>query len=404
MFVQGSASQPTPLLEGMAAGGVDAIEFIAAFIPGLNTFDLTAIGPQATATLFYPTPQHRAAIMHGRACYRSMHHSEIGPYLTSLDRVDALLVQVAPPDDQGRCSLGVSVDFVPLLADRVPIIIAEVNARMPRVPDAPWLPRSRLTYTVATDRPLPEFPDPSPDDATERLAKHAASLIEDGDCLQAGIGRVPSAVLRRLQDRRDLGIHTGLFGDAFADLVIAGAATGNRKTRDIGLTVAGLVAGSARTYALAAEGRIALRAPQHTHDVEVIGSIDRFVSINAALEVDLLGQVNAESADGRVVSGAGGFVDFVRGARRSRGGRSIVLVPAAARSATRSRIVAALTAGTAVTCARTDVDMVVTEYGIARLRHASIDERAQALIAVAAPAFRDRLTEEWRVLRRGHYG
>jgi len=413
IYVQAGPSQPTALLDAIAlAGGVDA-SFVSAAFPGVGTFDLLRLSNRRDAspsrtdarlTVFYPTPAQAAGLADGRIACVPLHHSEIGAYLRGTGRPDALLVQVAPPDTQGRCSLGIGADFVPLLADTPLTIVAEVNARLPPVPDAPWLAWSRLSFALETDRSLPVYPEPQADAAALAVARHAAGLVQDGDCLQAGIGGLPAALIGLLSDRRDLSIHSGIIGDGFARLIACDAVTGRHLPAGRPAAVAAYVAGTAPTYALAASGRIAIRPPDFTHDVAVIGDIDRFVSVNAALEIDLFGQVNAESLDGRAVSGAGGFVDFVRGARRSRGGRSIVLLPSTDRSGGRSRVVPALAPGTPVTCTRADVDIVVTDHGAVSLRHLGVDDRARRLIELAAPAFRDGLAQAWERLRGAMYG
>jgi 4-hydroxybutyrate CoA-transferase len=404
VFVQAGASQPTPLLEAIAhSEGVDQ-SFVTAAFPGVNEFDLPSLGTDSTATVFYPTRRLATGLAGGRIACVPLHQSGIGPYLAGTARPDALLVQVTPPDGQGRCSLGIGADFVPLLDDPAITIVAEVNTRMPRVPDAPWLDWSRLSYVLETDRPLPMHPEPDADEGTLAVARVAAGLIDDGACLQAGIGGLPAALVRLLTDRRDLSIHSGIVGDGLARLIGCGAVTGRYKPATHPAAVTAYVAGTGPTYALAAAGRIAVRPPGFTHDIGVIGGIDRFVSINAALEIDLFGQVNAESIDGRVVSGAGGFVDFVRGARRSRGGMSIVLLASTGQGGARSRIVAALPPGTPVTCSRADVDIVVTEHGVARLRHLDIDARALRLIELAAPQCREALGQAWTLMRRRLYG
>ncbi len=404
VYVQAGASEPTALLQAIAASGDADQSFVAAFFPGVNTFELASLGAKASATVFYPTRAQAPAMAAGRVACMPLHHSEIGPYLLGVGRPDALLVQVAPPDSDGRCSLGVGADFVPLLEGQVPVIVAEVNARMPRVPGTPWIAWSRLTAVMHTDRPLPEYPDPEPDEVARAIAAHAAGLVEDGACLQAGIGALPGALARELAGRRDLSIHSGIVGDGLAGLIAQGAVTGRYKPAGQPAALAAYIAGTQATYALAAAGRLASLPPTFTHDVGVIGGIERFVSINAALEVDLFGQVNAEGIDGRAVSGGGGFVDFARGARRSRGGVSMVLLPATGKSGTRSRIVAALGAGVPVTCARADVDVVVTEYGVARLRHLDEEGRARRLIEVAAPGLRRELGEAWEVVRGRRFG
>jgi len=223
-----------------------------------------------------------------------------------------------------------------------------------------------------------------------------ARLIEDGDTIQIGIGKVPAAVLASLRDRRDLGLHGGLVSDEVAELHASGVLTGARKSHERGVVVCTAALGSEAVYRWAGRCPDLRFAPvSHTHDVRVIAQIDRFVAINSVLSVDLSGQANAETVGGRQVSGTGGLLDFVRGARLSKGGRSILALPSTAGGRT-SRIVPRLGEGDVVGCPRADADIVVTEHGVAHLRDRSIEERADVLVAIADPAFRDELADQWR--------
>ncbi len=258
------------------------------------------------------------------------------------------------------------------------------------------IPYERLDYVVATGRPLLALPSGPLNDETRRIGLHVASLVADGDTIQIGIGKVPAAVLNALAGHRDLGVHGGLVADAVADLHEAGVITGARKSQDRGRIVATSAIGSERVYRWAGGCPDLDLAPvSYTHDVRVLAGLDNLVAINSVLAVDLSGQANAEMLDGRQVSGTGGLLDFVRGARLSAGGRSILALPATAAGGKASRIVARLGANDVVSCPRADADIVVTEHGIARLRDLPLDERARALIGIAAPEFREALAREW---------
>jgi 4-hydroxybutyrate CoA-transferase len=236
------------------------------------------------------------------------------------------------------------------------------------------------------------MPPPPQDAVADAIGAVVANEVRDGDCLQTGIGAIPAAILARLGDKNDLGMHGGLIDDGGMRLIRNGNLTGARKEIDRGAHVTGMALGSAALLAwLADASEVVFRGADHTHEVGVIGQLSNFVSVNSAVEVDLYGQVNAEMAGGRQISGTGGAVDFMRGARASRGGRSIVAMQATARGGTLSRIVPRVEL---VTALRTDVDLVVTEYGVARLRDAPLLQRAQALIGIAAPQFRDQLREQ----------
>ena len=397
VYLQAGLAQPTALLEALQAHGACTQRFVSAAFPGINEFALDTLGPQSRSTVFYATRTFARGLASGRIEQLPMHHSQIASYLERVACPDVLLIQTSPPDEQGECSLGGGADFVPLLTERAGLVIAEVNSHLPRASDGPHIPWSRLTHVCHTDRPLPEITDPPGDPVALQVAQRAAALIDDGDCIQAGIGTLPSVLLGLLGDRRRLGIHSGIAGDALARLIDSGTATGECKPAHHPRAVTAYLAGTGLTWRLAEQGRIAVRTPAFTHAPQVMGEIDHFVSLGAALEVDLFGQINAEHIDGRAISGTGGFVDFVRGARQSRGGRAIVMLPSTSRG--RSRICAALPAGTPVTCARTDVDIVVTEHGVAHLRHLSVAERARRLIDIADPAHRAALASEWERLR-----
>lgn len=400
VYVQAGAAQPTMLLEAIRDQGTADQHFVTAAFPGINEFALDSLGPATRSTVFYASRSLSKGVASGQVAHVPLHHSQIAPYLLEAARPQVLLVQVSAPDAQGRCSLGAGADFVPLLADRALLLVAQVNTQLPRVVDGPSLSWQQITHVCANDAPIPQFEDPTLDEASTRVARNAAELIEDGDCLQAGIGTLPSALLAQLGDRRELGVHSGIVGDATARLIDSGVITGARKPPHHPRAVTAYLAGTALTYGLAERGALAVRTPDFTHDASVMAQIDRFVSIGAALEVDLLGQVNAEHLGGRAISGSGGFVDFVRGARLSRGGRAIVMLQSTNRDRTQSRIRTALPPGTPVTCARTDVDIVVTEHGVASLRHLSVAQRARRLIEIADPAFRDELAREWEALQR----
>jgi 4-hydroxybutyrate CoA-transferase len=337
----------------------------------------------------------------GKVRFLPLHYSGIWDYLAGLD-IDVALIQVTPPDRSGRCSLGVSVHFVPAVLDRAKVVVAEVNAAMPRPARSYDFPYDRLDYVVETERPLVALATGDLPPEVHRIGAHVASLIEDGDTIQIGIGKVPAAVLAALRDRQGLGLHGGLVSDEVADLHETGVLTGARKSHDTGIVVCTAALGSSRVYEWAGRCRDLRFAPvSYTHDIRVLARIDRFVAINSVLAVDLSGQANAEMLGGRQVSGTGGLLDFVRGARLSRGGRSILALPSTAASGKTSRIVLRLGEADVVSCPRADADIVVTEHGVARLRDRSVDERAEALIAIADPAFRRDLADEWEALRRG---
>lgn len=303
---------------------------------------------------------------------------------------DVGLVQVSPPDSDGRCSLGIGVDYVADAVPHTPVLIAEINAQMPATIGSDPIPLDRFTATIGTDRPLPEDPSRDPDAVDRRIAACIAELVDDGDTVQLGVGSLGSAVLDALAGHRDLGFHTGMITDGLMRLVDRGVATGRRKELDTGLIVVGTALGSAQLYKRIPELPLRFLPTSYTHSPQVLSQLASLVSINFAVEVDLSGQVGAEVSGGVYVGAIGGQVDFTRAAALT-GKRSIIAVRSTFRG--RSTIKARLDGGV-VTTARADVDVVVTEHGAAHLRGCSIGERARRLVTVAAPNFRDELEKE----------
>jgi 4-hydroxybutyrate CoA-transferase len=304
---------------------------------------------------------------------------------------DVVLVHTAPPDRGGYLSLGVSVSYALPAARRAPLIIAQVNPRMPRTLGNAFLHRSQIDYWVEVDAPLVEYPPTRVGEVERRIAGHVAELIPDGATIQVGIGSIPQAVMEALGDKRDLGVHS-LLVEQMVPLVESGAITNARKRLHPGRMDVGEIMGTARLFAWSHENPLVNMEPSDVvHDPQVVGGLGDFVSVNSALEVDLLGQVNAESVDGQQVTGIGGQFDFVLGADRAAGGRSIIALPATAANGARSRIVGRLGGGARVTTPRFLSDYVVTEFGVARLKGKSDTGRARELIRIAHPAWRDSL-------------
>lgn len=303
---------------------------------------------------------------------------------------DVGLVQVSPPDSDGRCSLGIGVDYVADAVPHTPVLIAEINAQMPATIGSEPIPLDRFAATITTDRPLPEDPGREPDAIDRRIARNIAELVDDGDTVQLGVGSIGSAVLDSLSGHRDLGFHTGMITDGLMLLVEAGVATGRRKELDTGLVVAGTALGSAELYKRIPELPVRFLPTSYTHSPQVLSRLSSLVSVNFAVEVDLSGQVGAEISGGVYVGAVGGQVDFTRAAALT-GKRSIIALRSTFRG--RSTIKARLEGGV-VTTARADVDVVVTEHGAAHLRGCSIAERARRLVTVAGPEFRADLEKE----------
>ena len=321
-----------------------------------------------------------------------VHYSELDDaFQSGRWRADVVLLQLAPGEGGEPPSLGLGNDYAAAAAMRARVVIAELN------PQAPWTHGARLPEGLRIDAvvraqaaPL-SIPAARFGQTEQRIATWVAALIPERATVQTGIGALPDAVLAGLRGHRDLGIHTGLLGECALDLIEAGAVTNAFKSIDAGLTVSNIVCGTPRLHRWAHRNpALRLARGAYTHGPRVLAGIDRFFAINSALEVDLSGQVNAESLDGLPRGGVGGANDFARAARRSPGGRSVIVLPADAQGGRRSRIVPVLAGGT-VTVTRSDVDLVVTEHGVADLRHCTLAERARGLIAIAAPAWREPL-------------
>jgi len=402
VFVQGATGEPLPLVAALKAApeASAGVHYISCLLPGINRTDLAQINDSASLTGFFVAPEVAKSYAQGRFRHMPLHYSGIHAYLDRLPGTDLAIVQVAPPDLAGQCSLGPCVDFQPTMLAKARCIVAEVNARLPRCPGGPTLDYSRIDYAVESDRPMLQYVTGEIPPDLQRLGDNVAGLVQDGDTIQIGIGKVPAAILTRLNGKRALGLQGGMISDEVVDLVEAGVITGERKSIDRGLLVCGAALGTDKVYRWV-DGRtdVLIKPVSYTHDPRVVSRVDRFVSLNSVLEVDLFAQANAEMLGNRMISGTGGLIDFVRSARMSKGGRSVLAVLSTAQGGKLSRIVPKIDAGGVVSCARADIDIVATEHGVADLRDKSVDERAAALVAVAAPQFRDSLAEAWQRLR-----
>jgi acyl-CoA hydrolase len=362
--------------------------FTGVHIPTVNRFDFASLTPTTRFCGIFLSSERRAAFADGRVLHLPLSYLDTWRWVESEARFDLALVQVAPPDADGQCSLGIACDFTPAAWPRARHVVAHVNPAMPRSrgPSIPW---SGISAAVELATPLLEAPDARPDPALGSVAARVAALVEDGDTIQLGLGRLQAEVLRALAGHRRLRIHAGMVSDGLLALADAGALAVEDPV------TCGVALGSAALYRRVPD--LARFAPVgETHDLANLVRIPRFTAINAALEVDLHGQVNGELAGGRQISGVGGLADFARGARLAPRGRSIIALTACDGEG-RSRIVPSL-AGP-VSLSRLDADLVVTEHGVAALRHLDIDARAQALIAIAAPEHRERLDRAWRASR-----
>ncbi len=308
--------------------------------------------------------------------------------------IDVALISVSPPDASGLCSFGVSVDIVKSATANAKYVIAQVNSRMPRTMGDSFIHANFIDMLVPHDEPVITVPVPEPSETLRRIGQNIAHLVEDGSTIECGIGRIPQALAEYLKDKKELGIHTEMFGDWIIDLIECGAITCTKKTINRGKIVASFCMGSQRLYDyIDGNPFFDFRPTEYVNDPFVISRHDKMVGINVALEIDLTGQVCSDSLGYKFYSGIGGQVDFIRGAARSRGGKAIIAMPSTARDESVSRIVPHLTEGAGVVTTRGDVYYVVTEYGIAYLHGRSIRERVLALVNIAHPKFRNELIE-----------
>ncbi|NOX38259.1 MAG: acetyl-CoA hydrolase/transferase family protein [Calditrichaeota bacterium] len=344
----------------------------------------------------------RKAVQEGRADFTPVFLSEIPRlFKQGILPIDVAFVQLSPPDEHGFCSFGAEVGTTKPAAESARIVIAEINRQMPRTHGDSFIHVRDLDFVVEVDYPLPEAPQGGAEEVHRRIGEIIAEMIPDGATLQMGIGSIPDSVLANLSNHRDLGIHTELFSDGVVRLVEEGVITGARKTLHPGKVVAGFLFGSKKLYKFIEDNPIIEMHPtDYVNDPFIIAQHENMISINSALEVDLTGQICADSIGPKFYSGVGGQLDFVRGAARAKGGKPIIALPATAKKGTISRIVPLLKHGAGVTTTRNDVHYVVTEYGVAHLYGKSIRQRALELINIAAPQFRDELIRKAKEL---HY-
>jgi 4-hydroxybutyrate CoA-transferase len=346
----------------------------------------------------------RQAYHDGRSDFTPCFLSEV-PLLfrNNLLPLDVALIHVAPPDEHGFCSLGIEAGLVKTPAQVARTVIAEINEQMPRTLGDSFIHFSKIDYAIPVDYALAELPMGETNELSIKIGQHIATLIEDGATMQIGIGAIPNAVLSFLLDKRDLGVHSELFSDGVMDLVQKGVINNERKSLHPGKIVAGFILGTRRLYGFVDDNPIVeLHPSEYVNDPFVIAKNNKMVSINSAIEVDLTGQVNADSIGPKLYSGVGGQLDFVYGASRSEGGKPIIALPSTVtiRDGNRiSRIVSMLKSGAGVVTTRNHVHYIVTEFGIAHLYGKTIRERARALIDIAHPDFREGLEREATELR-----
>lgn len=391
VYLPGSAGEPTALLTALAARPECSrgLRILSSAVPGINRMAPDELDPSATVTGLFMQPGLRRAQHEGRFRHLPIAFSAFVEHVRDRVATDTCVVQVSPPDAAGRCSFGAAVEFTPLVQAKSARTVALLNPNMPAIPGARTVAFSELDLVCEVDTALPTYDVGAPGASATVIAGHIAGLVEDGCALQAGLGKVPEMLFALLHDRRGLRLQSGMLADGALGLARAGAL-------DAGFAHASCVwVGSAGLYRDLAEAEgFAVESCDVTHDVCRLAGANRFIAVNSALSVDLFGQANLEHAGGRAVSGVGGAPDFALAARLSRGGISVVALPASYGTEPRSRIVARMADGI-VSLPRQMVDVVITEHGVADLRGLSVFERAEALIAVAAPGFHAPLSAEW---------
>ncbi len=391
LYLPGSAGEPTALIAALAdrPERTRDLRILSSAVPGINPLRLEAFGPGSTVTGLFMQPGLRQAQREGRFRHLPLSFGGFVEHVRERVRVDTCVVQVAPPDASGRCSLGAAVEFTALVQARSRRTLALLNPNMPAIPGAVSLPLAAFDLVCEVDTALPPYDVGAPAAQATVIAGHIAALVEDGSALQAGLGKVPEALYGLLHDRRGLRLQSGMLSDGALALHRAGALDPDFPHSSC------VWVGTAELYrTLHGMAGFAVLGCDVTHDIGRLAQADRFVAVNSALGVDLFGQANLEHAGGRAVSGVGGAPDFAQAARLSRGGISVVAMPAAFGAGPSSRIVPRMEDGM-VSLPRHMVDVVITEHGTADLRGRTVPERAAALIAVAGPSFRPSLQEAW---------
>lgn len=409
IFLTGNVSVPQKVLAALVeyAPQLENVEICQALTVGSADYVSPAMEGHLRVNSIFISANIRKAVNEGRADFTPVLLSEF-PLLfkRGLLPLDVAMIHVSRPDEHGFCSLGVEVGLTKTPAESAKIIIAEVNEQMPRTLGDSFIHVSRLNYIIPVDYPISELPmgDGDSSEVVKQIASYIAELIPNGATMQLGIGAIPDAVLKFLFDKKDLGIHTELFSDGVIDLVNAGVLTNAQKTLHPGKIVAGFMLGTRRLYDWADDNPlIELHRTEYVNDPFVIAQNERMVAINSAIEVDLTGQVCADSIGPKLYSGVGGQLDFVYGASRSKGGVPIIALPSTNTmrdGSVLSKIVPMLKQGAGVVTSRNHVRFIVTEYGVADLFGKTIRQRATQLINISHPDFREELIKQAQAL---HY-
>jgi 4-hydroxybutyrate CoA-transferase len=401
VFVHGGVATPLRLLDALVARADELrdVELIHLHTSGPAPYAHARHAASFRVANLFVGANVRRHLDYARVDYLPCFLSEMPALFRSGRRpIDVALIQVSPPDGHGLCTLGTSVDVARAAVDVAEVVIAEVNQQMPRVHGDGVIPASVIHHWIEVDEPLPEVPGHALTDAEQAIGRHVAAMIDDGSTLQMGIGAVPDAVAQALRGHRHLGIHSEMWSDGALALIEAGAVDNSRKRTHRGRTVSGFVMGSRALYAYIDDNPQVFQLDiAYVNSTANIARNPKVCAINSAVEVDLTGQVCADSVGHRIISGVGGQMDFMRGAALSEGGKPIIAITSRTGSGT-PRIVSSLRPGAGVVTTRCHVHYVVTEYGVADLHGKTLGERARALIAVAHPDDREQLGREWHAI------
>lgn len=405
VYVHGNAAFPMVLLEALTrrTGKVRNVEMMHVLGFGEAYYNRPEFAESFRHNALFIGVNMRKTVQEGRADYIPVHLSEVeGLFLDHTVELDVALLQVSTPDRHGYCSLGVAVETTLTAARCARIRIAQVNDQMPRTFGNTFMHVNEFDALVECSYPLPELIQEPVSEDQMLVARRVATLIEDGACVQVGIGGIPNAILPYLIDRKNLGIHTETLTESAIPLIDKGVITGARKQIDPNKIVLGFALGNREWYEYVDDNpAFDFQPSSYTNDPFVIAQNENVVAVNSAIEIDITGQVVSDSVGGRFVSGFGGQLDFMRGAARSHGGKPIIAISSTAKNGTISRIVARIRSGAGVVTTRADVHYVVTEYGVAYLRGKNVRQRAEALIGIAHPKFREELSEHLREMGWG---
>ena len=394
-----ACAEPTTLVNSMIANKerYADVELIHMVAMGKGEYTLPEMSCHFRHKALFVGGCTRTSVLEGRADYTPCFFYEV-PSLFKEDyiKVDVSMIQVSSPDEHGYCSYGVSVDYTKAGTDKATIVIAEINDQMPRTLGDSMIHISKIDHIIESSFPLIELTPPTIGEVEKKIGAHCASLVEDGSTLQLGIGAIPDAVLMFLKDKKDLGIHSEMLSDGIVDLYNAGIVNNSKKTIHNGKMIATFLMGTQKLYDFVNNNPgLEMHPVDYVNHPATIMQNYKMVSINSCIQVDLMGQVASETIGLTQFTGVGGQVDYVRGATMAKDGKSIIAMPSTAAGGKISRVASFLDHGAAVTTSRNDVNYIVTEYGIAKLKGKSLKDRGRALINIAHPDFKQNLITEW---------